>query len=117
MAQLGNRILDLRKKKNWSQTDLANAVGITYAQIGRYETKGAQPSAEVLKKIANALDTTTDYLMYGDKDEKTRAALEDTELLQQFKEVEKMSNEDKKTLKNVIDAFIKRSKLNQIAAL
>jgi len=30
-----------------SQTDLANAVGITYAQIGRYETKGAQPSAEV----------------------------------------------------------------------
>jgi len=55
--------------------------------------------------------------MYGDKDEKARAALEDTELLQQFKEVEKMSIEDKKTIKSVIDAFIKRTKLNQIAAL
>ena len=92
-------------------------VGVTYAQIGRYETKGAQSSAEVLKKIANALDTTTDYLMYGDKDEKARASLEDSELLQQFREVEKMSSEDKKTIESVIDAFIKRSKLNQIAAL
>lgn len=117
MTQLSNRILDLRKKKNWSQSELAKMVGVTYAQIGRYETKGAQPSAEVLKKIANALDTTTDYLMYGDKDEKARATLEDTELLQQLKEIEKMSNEDKKTIKNVIDAFIKRSKLTQIAAM
>jgi len=117
MTQLGHRILSLRKQKNWSQSELAKMVGITYSQIGRYETKGAQPSAEVLKKIADALDTTTDYLMHGDKDEKARAALKDTELLQQFKEVEKMNNEDKKTIKNIIDAFIKRSKLNQIAAL
>ena len=117
MTQLGIRILNLRKKKNWSQSELGKMIGVTYTQIGRYETKGAQPSAEVLKKIASALDTTTDYLMYGDKDEKARAALEDTELLQQFKEVEKMNSEDKKTIKSVIDAFIKRSKLNQIAAL
>ena len=117
MSQLGNRILTLRKEKNWSQSELAKMVGITYAQIGRYETKGAQPSAEVLKKIADALGTTTDFLMYGNKDEKARAALSDTELLQQFKEVEKMDVEDKKTIKNIIDAFIKRSKLNQIAAL
>ncbi|OFX18419.1 MAG: transcriptional regulator [Bacteroidetes bacterium GWA2_31_9] len=117
MAQLSDRILSLRKEKNWSQSDLAKMVGVTYAQIGRYETKNTQPSAEVLKKIADALNTSTDYLMYGNKDEKARAALEDTELLQQFKEVEKMNNEDKKTIKNIIDAFIKRSKLLQIAAL
>ncbi len=117
MSQLGNRILTLRKEKSWSQSELAKMVGVTYAQIGRYETKGAQPSAEVLKKIADALGTTTDFLMYGNKDEKARAALSDTELLQQFKEVEKMDIEDKKTIKNIIDAFIKRSKLNQIAAL
>lgn len=117
MKNLGSRILELRKKKNWSQSELAKEVGVTYAQIGRYETKGAQPSAEVLKKIANALNTSTDYLMNGNKDEKAMAALEDSELLQQFKEVEKMDLEDKKTIKNIIDAFIKRNKLQQIAAL
>jgi len=31
-----------------------------------------------------------------DKDEKARATLEDAELLQQLKEIEKMSNDDKK---------------------
>ncbi|HKO82674.1 MAG TPA: helix-turn-helix transcriptional regulator [Chitinophagaceae bacterium] len=56
--KLGNRIIDLRKAKNWSQSDLAAKVGVSYAQIGRYETKDAQPPAAVLKKIADALDTT-----------------------------------------------------------
>ncbi len=112
--QLGKRILDLRKQKNWSQSDLANAVGISYAQIGRYETKGAQPSAEVLKKIADALDTTTDYLMYGDKYEKAMTSLNDAELLQQFKAVDSMDNEDKMIIKKLIDAFITKGKLKQL---
>ncbi|MCF6350785.1 MAG: helix-turn-helix transcriptional regulator [Flavobacteriaceae bacterium] len=40
------------------QSDLAKKVGISYAQIGRYEIKGAQPPAEVLKKIADTLNYT-----------------------------------------------------------
>jgi len=115
MGHLGNRILSLRKSKNWSQSDLAKKIGISYAQIGRYETKGAQPSAEVLKKIAEALDTTTDFLMYGDKDEKAKASIKDTELLHQFIEVDKMNKEDKITIKNLIDAFITKGKLRKLA--
>ena len=115
MMQLGDKILNLRKQKNWSQSELAKAVGISYAQVGRYETKGSQPSADVLKKIADALDTSTDYLMYGDKDEKAKASLEDTELLQQFKEVDKMKDEDKSVIKKLIDAFITKGKIKQLA--
>ena len=117
MAELGNRILKLRKEKNLSQTDLANKVGVSYAQIGRYETKGAQPPAEIIKKIADTLETTTDYLINGDKDEKAKATLKDSELLQQFKAVEQLNDKDKSTIKDIIDAFIKRSKIQQIAAL
>jgi transcriptional regulator with XRE-family HTH domain len=115
MMQLGKRILSLRKQKNWSQSDLANAVGISYAQIGRYETKGAQPSADVLKKIAEALNTTTDFLMHGDKDEKAMSFLNDAELLQQFKAVDSMGNEDKMIIKKLIDAFITKGKIKQLA--
>ena len=50
--KLGNRIIELRKAKLWSQSELAAKVGISNAQIGRYETKGSQPQAEVLKKMA-----------------------------------------------------------------
>jgi len=117
MSNLGTRILRLRKEKNMSQTDLADKVGISYAQIGRYEIKGSQPPAEVLKKISMALGTTTDYLMNGDKDEKAMAALKDTELLHQFKEVEKLDDDDKKTIKKLIDAFLFKTKVQQQLAL
>lgn len=115
MTDLGKRILELRKKKNLSQTDLANAADISYAQIGRYETKNTQPPAEVLKKIADALDTTVDYLINGDTDEKAKSALKDTELLQQFKAVEQMNEADRTVIKRLIDAFITKAKIKQLA--
>jgi len=96
---------------------LAKKIGLSYAQIGRYETKSAQPPAEVLKKIADALDTSTDFLIYGDTYEKAKASLKDSELLQQFKALEQLDDNDKNIVKNVIDALVKRSKLSQIAAL
>jgi len=114
MTNLGTRIAHLRKQKDMSQTDLAKMVGVSCAQIGRYEIKGSQPPAEVLKKIAESLGTTIDYLINGDKDEKAQATLKDSELLQQFKAVEQLNEKDKSTIKDIIDAFIKRSKLQQI---
>ncbi len=113
--QLGKRILDIGKHQNWSQSNLANAVGISYAKIGRYETKGSQPSAELLKKILDALDTTTDYLMYGNKYEKATASINDAKLLQQFKAVDSMDKEDKAVIKKLIDAFITKGKLKRLA--
>ena len=117
MNTLGQRIIELRRKKNLSQTDLARMVGLSYAQIGRYETKGAQPPAEALKKIADALDTNVDFLIYGNSDEKAQSTLKDTELLQQFKALSELDEKDKNTIKDIIDAFIKRSRLKNIAAL
>ena len=98
-----------------SQTDLVKMVGVSYAQIGRYEIKGAQPPAELLKKIAEVLDTTVNYLVSGDSDEKARTTLNDVELLQQFKAVQQMDDEDKRVIKTMIDAFITKRKVQQLA--
>ncbi len=54
MSNLGERIVILRKEKKLSQTELAKKVGVSYTQIGRYEIKGSQPPAEILKKIAKS---------------------------------------------------------------
>jgi len=115
MTDLGKRILELRKKKDLSQTELANRVGVSYAQIGRYETKGTQPPAEVIKKIAGVLGTSVDYLVSGDSDEKARSTLNDAELLQQFKAVQQMDDDDKRVIKTMIDAFITKRKVQQLA--
>jgi transcriptional regulator with XRE-family HTH domain len=114
--KLGNRIIELRKAKNWSQSQLADKVGVSYAQIGRYETKGAQPPAEVLKNIADALDSTVDYLVNGGTEDKANASLNDAEVIRYFKEVDALPQEDKSALIRVIAGFIRDVKTKQAYA-
>jgi transcriptional regulator with XRE-family HTH domain len=115
--KLGNRITDLRKAKNWSQSDLAAKVGVSYAQIGRYETKDAQPPAAVLKKIADALDTTVDFLLNGNTEDKAKASLQDAEVIRYFKEVDNLPADDKSALLRVIAGFIRDVKTKQAYSL
>jgi transcriptional regulator with XRE-family HTH domain len=113
---LGERITALRKAKNWSQSGLATRVGVSYAQIGRYETKGAQPPAEVLKKIADALDANVDFLVNGSTEDKAKASLVDAEVIRYFKEVDTLPQEDKSALLRVIAGFIRDVKTKQAYA-
>ena len=113
-TSLGNRITELRKQKGWSQSELAKKIGISYTQMSRYEIKGVQPPANILNKLADTLSTSIDFLISGDKDEKARASLKDSELLQQFKAVEQFSDEDKTVIKKLIDAFITKKQLQQL---
>src|SRR4030042_2985391 len=109
------RLKKARMDKGLSQTELANLVGIHYTQIGRYENKGSQPSADVLAKLANALGVSSDFLTNGSTDELAESTLSDKELLNQFRAIEKMSDNDKNIIKTLIDAFITKKKIQQLA--
>ncbi len=109
------RLKKARTDKGLSQTDLANQVGIHYTQIGRYETKGAQPSAEVLSKMANALEVSSDFLTNGTSDDLADSSLTDKELLNQFKQIEKMPEAKRSVVKEFLDAFITKDKLRKLA--
>ena len=61
---------------------------ITHMQIGRYEKKGAQPSADILSKLANSLGVSSDDLTNGTSDDLAGNSLTDKELLNQFKAIE-----------------------------
>jgi transcriptional regulator with XRE-family HTH domain len=111
--KLGQRIIELRKEKNMSQSELANQVNLSYAQIGRYETKGVQPPAEILKKMADALDTTVDFIINGTTDEKAKASLKDAELIRYFKDIEVLPDTEKTTLVKLIGAYIRDFKARQ----
>lgn len=94
---------------------MAKLVGLTYIQVGRYETEKSNPSSDVLQKLAQALDTTSDYLINGASDEVISAQLADKELLNQFKAVEKLSQEDKHLIKTFIDAFLTKRQIQKLA--
>ena len=78
--------------------------------------KGVQPPANIINKLADALGTSVDFLISGDKDEKVKASLKDAELLQQFKAVEQFTDDDKSVVKKLIDAFIVKKQLQQMAS-
>lgn len=85
-----------------------------YSQIGRYEEKGANPSANIMAKLANALGVSSDFLMNGTSDELATNSLTDKELLNQFKAIENMKEEDKSVIKTLIDTFITKKKIQQL---
>lgn len=48
-----------------SQKELADKVEITEASLSRYENNLREPKAEIVAKLAKALDTSTDFLILG----------------------------------------------------
>ncbi|QMU66638.1 MAG: helix-turn-helix domain-containing protein [Flavobacteriaceae bacterium] len=110
------RLKKLRTQKSLSKSDLANKIGVHYSQIGRYEDKGSMPSADVMTKLANSLEVTSDFLMNGNTDEFAENSLTDKELLNLFKTIEKLPREDKSVVKIFLDAFITKKQIQQIVA-
>jgi len=63
MLDIGKKIADLRKAKNWSQSDLAKAIDASRDIIGKYERGENSPSIEMAVKLFEALEVTVDYLL------------------------------------------------------
>lgn len=65
---LGGRIANLLKKSGLTQRELANKVGVTEASMSRYISGGRIPKGPTIANIANALHTTSDYLLGAEED-------------------------------------------------
>lgn len=116
MAQLGERIKDLRKERGIAQQKLAEIISVSKSMINRYENKGVQPPADVLNKIAGALDTSVDFLINGNKDEKAMATLKSAELLKQFKQVEDLPDDEQSTVIKFVGAYLRDFRAKQAYA-
>lgn len=66
---LDKRIKEQLEKNKMSQRELAEKTGITEVTISRYVSAQRVPKATEIKKIADALNCSCDYLI-GNKDKK-----------------------------------------------
>lgn len=60
---IGNRIRRIRNKKGMTQDDLRFKINISKTHMSHIETGSTKLSLPVLVDIANALDTSIDFLM------------------------------------------------------
>ncbi|WP_436516237.1 helix-turn-helix domain-containing protein [Ekhidna sp. To15] len=60
---IGGKITELRKQKDWSQADLAAKIEVSRVIVGKYERNEATPSIDVAKRIADAFEVSLDSLV------------------------------------------------------
>lgn len=60
---LAQRLIQLRKKHNYSQSFVARQIGATPALISAYEKLERKPSLEKLVALADIYHVSTDYLL------------------------------------------------------
>jgi transcriptional regulator with XRE-family HTH domain len=109
------RLRELRKHKNLSQTELGQLAELHYTHIGRFERSTSRPSGDTLKRLADALSVTSDYLLEGAADQAAKARFADRDLLRQFQEVEQLPDDDKIVIKKLLDALLIKKQLQALA--
>lgn len=60
---LGNRIKALREELGLKQEELANKMSVSPSSIGMYETNKREPNNELILKLAQFFNVSTDYLL------------------------------------------------------
>ena len=77
MEALRIRLRERREAKGFSQAELAKLVKCKQEKISSYESERISPRLDTLVKLADALDTPTDYLLGRIDGIERRVTLED----------------------------------------
>ncbi|RAP29087.1 hypothetical protein C2W64_04034 [Brevibacillus laterosporus] len=97
----GKRLAELRKKRGFSQDDLAKLLNMNRANISNYEReKITNVPSEVVAKLAELFNVTTDYLLCKTDVNLYDYAPSDDEKLQKKENPDSYKNE-KEFLKNI----------------
>ncbi|MNG28340.1 transcriptional repressor DicA [compost metagenome] len=80
---------------------MAETVGIHITQVKRYESGEAQPSLEILKKVATAFNVTTDWLVFEQGEREPQ-----DELKLKFEAVAQMDEDERRSILALLDAMI-----------
>ena len=75
----GQRIIQLRLQKNWTQKELAKRVDINVSVMNRIESGDRPIKGNELTAIADILKVTTDYLLGREKTPVSRASDQENE--------------------------------------
>ncbi|EKO87920.1 MULTISPECIES: helix-turn-helix domain-containing protein [Leptospira] len=114
MSSFGKKVKKLRKEKGWSQDEFAEKIGVHGRHIGKYENGSTMPHSETVIKMAKVFDVSTDYLLLEEESLNPASKIKDKVLLKEFEIVDQMNDKDREVIKSLIDAFIKKGRIEQV---
>ncbi|GAL87814.1 hypothetical protein MYP_5046 [Sporocytophaga myxococcoides] len=111
MDTFGKKLRECREAQELSQNELAKLIEAHHSIIGKYERDEVKPTIDVVKKMAQVLNTTVGYLL---GETKQQDVLKDPKMLKRINDIENLPAKDKECLLLTIDNFIKATKLNSL---
>jgi len=111
MQSFGKKLRECRDAKNLSQSALAKLLKTNHSIIGKYERDEVKPTIDVVKKLAEALDTNVGYLL-GETDNLN--VLKDSSMLKRLNDIASFSKQEQEHILFALDAMITKIKLGNI---
>ncbi len=111
MDSFGKKLREAREAKGFSQAELAKQISSYHSIIGKYERDEVKPTVDVIKKIAQVLDTTAGFLLGETED---RELLKDPTMMKRLNDIAKFPEADKTSILYALDAMINNVKFKAI---
>ena len=106
------KLKKLRQERGWSQEQLGQKIGIEGNRISRYERGALWPSLDLMVGLAKSFDVSVDYLLRSDN-EVAISKLKNKDLVRRIEQIDEMPEKDQDALICVLDAFIKKQRLEK----
>lgn len=111
MVTFGKKLRESRDAKGISQSELARLLKTNHSIIGKYERDEVKPTIDVVKKLADTLETTVGFLL-GETPEQN--ILKDQDMLKRLNDIASFSAQEREHILFAIDAMITKVKLKTI---
>ena len=95
------RLAAIRKKRGVTLQQLADRVKVHVQHLKRYEAGSSQPTLDVRRPIAKALNVTSDRLLFGDEERGP-----DDNLRPQFEAVNCFDPDEKQVVRSLLEGMI-----------
>jgi len=105
VESFGACLARLRKEKGFTQVELAQKLDSVQVVISDYERGKVRPSADMIVRLAKALDVSADELL-GLKPMQKADAAHDRRFLRRLQAIAKLPKRDQDALLRTIDAFL-----------
>ncbi len=103
---VGQRLAQTRKERGFTQTELAERIGIIQSLVSSYENDALRLSAEMAVRFARALEVSTDDLLAPRKS-KPRAVRPSRKVLRRLERIESLPSHQQQTVLKTIDTMLR----------
>ena len=114
MVSFGKKLRECREGKSLSQNEVAKLLNTNHSIIGKYERDEVKPTIDVVKRLAEILDTTVGFLL-GESNQLN--ILKDSAMLDRLNDLQNLSAKDKDYILYTLDGLIRDAKARKAYAV